>query len=190
MPLDRWRSSAFGGGRLWPRRGCGRGRGLLRFGEEVGHVKCWYLRNPDCCHSPYLGDTSPQIGPQENGCGPLGHRALFPDAIADWARLLESAERLASLGALSPLVASRRGGPRSAKVELPGLDLDALGARARTEVPVLATSLIEETRAATLDVLGDTEGTASLVATEYARFSASDLVFGSVFRGTTEGPHA
>jgi len=93
-----------------------------------------------------------------------GHRALFPDAIADWARLLESAERLASLGALSPLVASRRGGPRSAKVELPGLDLDALGARARTEVPVLATSLIEETRAATLDVLGDTEGTASLAA--------------------------
>jgi hypothetical protein len=93
-----------------------------------------------------------------------GHPALFPDAIADWARLLESAERLASLGALPPLVASRRGGPRSAKVELPRLDLDALRARARTEVPVLATSLIEETRAATLDVLGDSEGATSIAA--------------------------
>jgi hypothetical protein len=94
-----------------------------------------------------------------------GRPALFPDAIADWERLRESAERLASLGgALRPLIEGRRRAPRSAEIEPPGLDLDALRAAARTTAPTVAAGLVDEARAAALDILGDTEGATSIAA--------------------------
>jgi hypothetical protein len=94
-----------------------------------------------------------------------GHPALFPDAIDEWRRLQERAERLAGLGgALPPLPVGRRRAPRSAGVEPPDLDLDMLRASARTQAPTVAARLIEEARAATLDVLGDTEGATSIAA--------------------------
>ena len=84
-----------------------------------------------------------------------GHPALFPDATQDWERPRERAERLASLGgALPPLMQGRRRTSRSAEIESPGPDLDALRAQARMEAPVLAAPLVDEARAATLDVLG------------------------------------
>jgi hypothetical protein len=93
------------------------------------------------------------------------HPALFPDAIADWERLRESAERLASLGGdLRPLTGGRRRAPRSAEIEPPDLGLDALGAAARTTAPAVAARLVEEARAAALDILGDTEGATSIAA--------------------------
>jgi hypothetical protein len=94
-----------------------------------------------------------------------GHAALFPDAIDDWERLRESAERLASLGdALGPLMDGRRRAPRSADIKPRGPDLDALRSGARTQAPALAAQLIEEARAAALDVLGDTESATSMMA--------------------------
>jgi hypothetical protein len=94
-----------------------------------------------------------------------GHPALFPDAIEAWERLRENAERLASLGgALPPLPVGCRRVSRSDVIDPPALDLDALRARARQESPLLAARLIEETRAATLDVLGDSEGATSITA--------------------------
>jgi hypothetical protein len=93
-----------------------------------------------------------------------GHPALFPDAIADWERLRVSVERLAGLGGgLPPLVEGRRRAHRSASVERSAPDLDALRARARSEVPDLAARLVDQARAATLDILGDAEGATSLV---------------------------
>jgi hypothetical protein len=90
--------------------------------------------------------------------------ALFPDAIADWERLRVSVERLAGLGGgLPPLVEGRRRAHRSASVERSAPDLDALRARARSEVPDLAARLVDQARAATLDILGDAEGATSLV---------------------------
>jgi hypothetical protein len=94
-----------------------------------------------------------------------GHPALFPDAAADWERLRESVERLAGLGdALRPLMEGRRRAPRSADIEPPGLDLDALRSGARAQIPAVAAGLVDEARAATLDVLGDAAGTISIVA--------------------------
>jgi len=94
-----------------------------------------------------------------------GHPSLFPDPTADWRRLQESVERLASLGdALQPLMAGRRRAPRSAEIEPPGLDLDELRAQARTKAPALAARLVEEARAATLDILGDAGGATSIAA--------------------------
>ncbi len=94
-----------------------------------------------------------------------GHPALFRDATTDWERLRESAERLAGLrDALRPLIHGRRRAPRSADIVPPDLDLDALGAAARTQAPAVAAGLVDEARAAALDVLGDTEGAGSLVA--------------------------
>jgi hypothetical protein len=85
-----------------------------------------------------------------------GHPALFPDAIADWQRLRDSVERLASLGdALRPLMEGRRRTPRSAKTRDPDPDLVALRAAARSMAPAVATRLVDEARVATLDVLGD-----------------------------------
>ncbi|MDR3633578.1 MAG: hypothetical protein P4L84_07060 [Isosphaeraceae bacterium] len=94
-----------------------------------------------------------------------GHPALFPDAIEDWGRLQARVERLASLGdALPPLMEGRRRGPRSAEIEPPALDLDALRARAQLDAPTLAARLVDEARAAALDVLGDAEGATAIVA--------------------------
>jgi hypothetical protein len=94
-----------------------------------------------------------------------GHAALFAEAIADWERLRESAERLARLaGAQAPLPAGRRRVPRSAEIDPHSLDRDALRAAARAQAPALAPQLIEEARAATLDVLGDTERATSMAA--------------------------
>lgn len=93
-----------------------------------------------------------------------GHPVLFPDAIADWGRLQESAERLASRGdSLRPLSVGLRA-PRSAEIEPPDLDLDALRSGARAQVPTMAARLVDEARAATLDVLGDSEGATSMAA--------------------------
>jgi hypothetical protein len=94
-----------------------------------------------------------------------GHPALFPDAIEDRQRLRDNAERLASLGgALPPLPVGRRRARRSAEIEPPGLDLDALRAGARAEAPAGAARLVDEARATTLDVLGNIEGAAVIVA--------------------------
>lgn len=94
-----------------------------------------------------------------------GHAALFPDAIADWERLRERAERLASLGgALPPLMVGRRRAPRSDVIEPPSLDLDALRSEARARAPTVASRLIDEARAATLDVLGDLTGATAIAA--------------------------
>jgi hypothetical protein len=85
-----------------------------------------------------------------------GHAAVFPDATADWERLRESAERLTSLGgALLPLPVGRRRAAPSAEVKPSSLDLDALRAEGTTQAPVLAARLVDEARAASLDVLGD-----------------------------------
>jgi hypothetical protein len=94
-----------------------------------------------------------------------GHPALFPDAIADWERLRERAERLAGLGgALPPLPVGRRRVSRLAEIEPPGLDLDALRVGARAQAPAAAPRLVDEARAATLDVLGDVANAAAMVA--------------------------
>jgi hypothetical protein len=94
-----------------------------------------------------------------------GHPALFPDAIADWGRLRERVERLASLGgALPPLPVGHHRAPGSAEIEPPDLDLDALRFGARAQAPAVASRLVDEARAATLDVLGDTEGATSIAA--------------------------
>ena len=90
---------------------------------------------------------------------------LFPDAVEDWERFRECVERLASPGdALRPLMQGRRNAPRSADVKPPGLDIDALRAQTRTRAPALAARLVDEARAATLDVLGDNEGATSIAA--------------------------
>lgn len=94
-----------------------------------------------------------------------GHPALFPDAIADWERLRERAERLAGLGnILRPLMEGRRRAPGSAEIGPPDRDLAVLRSRARTQAPVVAARLVDEARAATLDVLGDTRGATAVVA--------------------------
>jgi hypothetical protein len=94
-----------------------------------------------------------------------GHAALFPGAIADWERLRENSERLASLaGGLPPLPVGRRRAPRSASVEPSAPDLYALRARARKEAAALAAQLLDDARAAAFDVLGDTEGVAEMMA--------------------------
>ena len=93
------------------------------------------------------------------------HPALFPDALDDWERLRESAERLAGLGdALRPLIQGRRRMPGSAEIKPPDLDLDALRSGARTQAPAVASWLVEEARTATLDILGDTGGATSIAA--------------------------
>jgi hypothetical protein len=105
-----------------------------------------------------------------------GHAALFPDAVEEWEQLRDSTERLASLGdALRPLMEGRRRAPRSAGVGAPCLDLVALRSGARSRTPALASRLVDEARAATLDVLGDTEGATSIAARRL-RATVSDEV--------------
>jgi hypothetical protein len=89
------------------------------------------------------------------------HPALFPEAVEDWARLLEQAERLVGLGdALRPLMV---GTPRLQGVAA-GIDLDALRDRARALAATLVGRLLTEARAATLDILGDTDAATALAA--------------------------
>ena len=90
-----------------------------------------------------------------------GHPALFPEAVEDWARLLEQAERLVGLGdAFRPLMV---GTPRLRGVAA-GIDLDALRARARALAATLVGRLLTDARAATLDILGDTDAATALAA--------------------------
>jgi len=94
-----------------------------------------------------------------------GRPALFPDVIEDWQPLRERAERLAGLGdALPPLPVGRRRASRSAEIEPPPLDLDSLRAVTRTQAATVAARLVDEARAAALDVLGDTKGATSIAA--------------------------
>ena len=104
-----------------------------------------------------------------------GHAALFPDVIADWDRLRERAERLASLGGALPLPVGRRRAPRSAEIERPDLDLDALRSGARAQASALAARLGNEARAATLDVVGDAQGATAMMARRL-RATVSDEV--------------
>jgi len=90
-----------------------------------------------------------------------GHPALFPEAVEDWARLLEQAERLVGLGdAFRPLMV---GTPRL-RGAAAGIDLDALRARARALAATLVGRLLTDARAATLDILGDTDAATALAA--------------------------
>ena len=90
-----------------------------------------------------------------------GHPALFPEAVEDWARLLEQAERLVGLGdALRPLMV---GTPRL-RGAAAGIDLDALRARARALAATLVGRLLTDARAATLDILGATDAATALAA--------------------------
>jgi hypothetical protein len=103
-----------------------------------------------------------------------GHLALFPDATADWERLRERVERLASLDdVLRPLIEGRRPALRSAEIKPTSPDLDALRSGARAQASALAARLVEEAQAATLGVLGDTDG-ASAMAARRLRATASD----------------
>jgi hypothetical protein len=89
-----------------------------------------------------------------------GHAAPFPDAIADWGRLRESAEHLASLGnALRPLM----DGTPAAMGDVPDPDLDTLRAVARTLAAAVVGRIVDEARAATFDTLGDADGAATIV---------------------------
>lgn len=90
-----------------------------------------------------------------------GHRALFPDATAAWGRLRESAERLTGPGdALRPLMM----GTTRSHGSVPDLDLEALRSGARAQALAVAARLVDEARAATLDVMGDVEGASSIAA--------------------------
>jgi hypothetical protein len=105
-----------------------------------------------------------------------GHPALFPDAIDEWQRLRERAERLASLGdALPPLMEGRLRAPRSAEIKPPGPDLDALRSGARTQASAVATRMVDEARAAALDILGDTKGAAEMMARRQRAISRAVL---------------
>jgi len=90
-----------------------------------------------------------------------GHPALFPDATAAWGRVRESVERLTGLGdALRPLMMGTTRSHGSA----PDLDLEALRSGARAQALAVAARLVDEARAATLDVMGDVEGASSIAA--------------------------
>ena len=83
----------------------------------------------------------------------------------DWGRLRERAERLAGLGgALPPLLMGRRRAPRSVEIEPPGPDRDTRRSEACALAPTVAARLIDEARATTLDILGDSEGATSIAA--------------------------
>ncbi len=89
------------------------------------------------------------------------HPALFPDAIADWGRFRESAERLTGLGdALRPLMMGTTRSHGSA----PDLDLEALRSGARAQALAEVAMLVDEARTATLDAMGDVEGASSMAA--------------------------
>jgi hypothetical protein len=103
-----------------------------------------------------------------------GHLALFPDATADWERLRERAERLASLDdVLRPLIEGRRPALRSAEIKPTSPDLDALRSGARAQASALAARLVEEAQAATLGVLGDA-ARATAISARRLRATASD----------------
>ena len=90
---------------------------------------------------------------------------LVPDLAADWQALGEQAERLAGLGDVVGPTAARvdagrhRKGPSSRRTEI---DLRQLRAAALDRAPAEAASLVDAARAAALDVLGDTDGAATI----------------------------
>ncbi len=90
-----------------------------------------------------------------------GHPALYPDDIADWERLRESAKGLAGRGAaFCTTVEATRVAARDVSVP----DLDVLRVAARPQASALAAKLVEEARAAALAVLGDVEGATRIAA--------------------------
>ncbi|MGO9179748.1 MAG: hypothetical protein ACLQHS_10885, partial [Candidatus Limnocylindrales bacterium] len=102
-----------------------------------------------------------------------GYPALYPDAIADWGRLRESAEGLAGLGGtLRPLM---EGAPvaRTTAMGYADVDLDALRVAARTQAPVVAARLVDGACAATLDVLGGVAA-ATAIAARWLRAARPD----------------
>ncbi len=74
-------------------------------------------------------------------------------------------ERLARLGdALRPLIDGEPCLRGATGMRHQDRDLDALRAGAEREAPALAARLVDEARAATLDVLGGTEGATAIAA--------------------------
>jgi len=90
---------------------------------------------------------------------------LFPDLAADWLALGETVERLASLGDVVAVTATRvegashRLGPSSLRAKI---NLHQLRAAALRRAPKGAASLVDAARAATLDALGDKAGAATI----------------------------
>ncbi|MEX1104109.1 MAG: hypothetical protein WED87_07655, partial [Dehalococcoidia bacterium] len=89
---------------------------------------------------------------------------LFPDLATDWQALREQAERLAGLGDVpGPATVSIEGAcRRRSSSRRAAIDLRKLRAAARGRAPDEAASLVDATRAAALDALGDTDGAATI----------------------------
>jgi hypothetical protein len=84
----------------------------------------------------------------------------FPDLRAGWQRLRDDVVRLASLGdAVSVAAATADGGRRRGR---PSIDPRRLRAAALDRAPDEAASLVDAARAASLDILGDTAGAATI----------------------------
>jgi len=88
---------------------------------------------------------------------------LFPDVAAGWQRLGEQVERLAGFGDLGGVTAATVDGGRRLR-DRPRIDLRQLRAAALRRAPMEAASLVDEARAAALDVLGDTAGAPAIAA--------------------------
>jgi hypothetical protein len=89
---------------------------------------------------------------------------LFPDLAMDWQALREQAERLAGRGdVLGATTASINGAcHRRSSSRRAAIDLRKLRAAARDRAPDEAAPLVDTTRAAALDALGDTVGAAAI----------------------------
>jgi hypothetical protein len=94
-----------------------------------------------------------------------GTLCLFRDLAADWLALGETVERLASLGDVVAVTATRvegashRRGSSSLRAKI---NLRQLRAAALRRAPEGAASLVDAARAATLDALGDAAGAATI----------------------------
>ena len=94
-----------------------------------------------------------------------GAPTQFPDLAADWLRLREQAERLADLGDVVGVSTARvegAGHRRGRSSRRPEIELRQLRAAAVDRAPEEAKSLVDAARAAALDVLGDTDGAATI----------------------------